>query len=79
MVMILLAHSSPGAPELCARSQFFSVHHRMKGPWNRVYRGLGPGSKPNNMATFMKVNVSPQIDNLTNTMNFYKENPLTIR
>ena len=63
---------------LCFRSQSYTVHDGMKGPWNRVYCGLAPGSRPNNMAAVMEVNVSHQIDNLIKSMDFYEKERLMI-
>ena len=50
------------SPEIMRSFPVQSLHDRSKGPWNHVYWGLAPGSKPNNMAAVMRVNVSPEID-----------------
>ena len=55
-----------------------SLYDSSERPWNRVYHELAPGSKPNNMAAVMEINVSPQIDHLTNSMDFYEEKRLDI-
>ena len=41
-------------------------------------QGLAPGSKQNNMAAVIEINVSPQIDNLTKSMNFHEEERLDV-
>ena len=50
----------------------------MKGAWYRDYYGLAPGSKSNNMAAVVEVNVSPQIDDFVNSLNFYEEKGVPI-
>ena len=60
VVAIVPTLASSGAP--CARSQSY---------W--MLNWLAPGSKPNNMAAVMEVNVSPQIDDFTNGVNLYEE------
>ena len=50
MVTIVPTHSSHSSPLLWSRNE---------RAWNRVNHELAPGSKPNNMAAVMEVNVSP--------------------
>ena len=45
---------------------------------SRVYHGLAPGSKHNDMAAILDVHVSRQIDDLTNSMNLREEDRLEI-
>ena len=63
------ALSSPGAPDI-VRS--FPV---LFYAWQE---GFAPGSKHNNMAAVMEINVSPQIDDLTKGMNPHEEERLKI-
>ena len=41
-------------------------------------QGLAPGSKQNNMAAVIEINVSPQINNLTKSMNVHEEERLDL-
>ena len=77
MMPIVPNLSSPDAPDIVRSFPVLSMHNGMKGPWS-VYNGLAPGSKHNNMAAVMEVNVSSQIDDLTKSMNLHEEERLAI-
>ena len=78
MVTITPTHSSPGALELCACSQSFVMHDRMKGPGIVFTTGSPQVPSPTTWRPSWKSTCLLWIDDLAITMSFYKEKRLLI-